>query len=117
MVKLFVYGTLKKNCKNHYLIESCEFISNASTVDKFALIKHKKGEFPCLIESPVFNIIGEMFLVEDKKILELDYFEGAPEYFFRKKISVLTDSGIDEAFVYVFKNKHIYGDVFSEWKE
>lgn len=52
---VFVYGTLKRNCPNHYMIENsdngkAEFICEARTEEVFPLIVTTKYDIPFLLD-------------------------------------------------------------------
>lgn len=61
---VFVYGTLKKNCPNHYVLENREngkadFICEATTEKLFPLIVTTKYDIPFLLDH---NGIGNVKL-------------------------------------------------------
>lgn len=52
---VFVYGTLKKNCPNHYVLESrdngkADFVCEARTEDLFPLVLKTKYDIPFLLD-------------------------------------------------------------------
>lgn len=111
---IFVYGTLKDGCRNDYLLKDSKKIGNAITVDKFGLFE---DNFPYLIKKPIFNIKGEIYFIDNKKLEELDRFEGAPEYYERDLINVFLGEKVIQAFTYFRKNGLPNGVPFNEWDE
>ena len=107
---LFVYGSLKKGFDNHKLLDDkyAKRIGEASTVDKFAMYEDNFGNYPYLIKEPINQIRGELYEIEKKELLDkIDEFEGAPEYYQRKKIKVKTNKDTKQAFVYIRENEEI----------
>jgi gamma-glutamylcyclotransferase (GGCT)/AIG2-like uncharacterized protein YtfP len=106
---LFVYGSLKKGFDNHKLL--CKYakrVGKASTVGKFAMYEDSFGNYPYLVKEPITKVMGELYEIKRKELLEkIDRFEGAPEYYQRKKIKVKTHKGVNLAFVYIREDKDI----------
>ena len=102
---LFVYGTLKKGFRANFLLEKEKFISNAITVNKFCMISSELGNYP-LLYNDISNfgkqIYGEVYLVSDDTLIELDVYEGVPTLYERKKIIVeINDKKLIDVFVYI----------------
>ncbi len=77
------------------------------------------GNYPYLIPVPKMRIHGELYLIERKELLDkLDQFEGAPEYYERKKILVKSHRGTHRAFVYIQPHTTVPEDQkpLREWK-
>ncbi len=106
---LFVYGSLKKGFDNHNLLEKyAKRVGKASTVGKFAMYEDSFGNYPYLVKEPVTKVMGELYKIKRKELLDkIDEFEGAPEYYQRKKIKVKTHKGINLAFVYIREDEEI----------
>jgi len=100
---LFVYGSLKKGFDNHKLLEkSTKRLGKASTVNKFGMFEDSLGNYPYLITKPISKIDGELYQINRKELLEeIDEFEGAPDYYQRKKIKVKTHHGVNIAYAYI----------------
>lgn len=100
---LFVYGSLKKGFDNNKLLEkSTRRLGKASTVGKFGMFEDSFGNYPYLVKKPIYRIIGEVYEIQRKELLDqLDAFEGAPDYYKRKKIKVKTHHGIHFAYAYI----------------
>ena len=106
---LFVYGSLKKGFDNHKLLEKyAKRVGKASTVGKFAMYEDSFGNYPYLVKDPVTKVMGELYEIKRKELLDkIDEFEGAPEYYQRKKIKVKTHKGVNLAFVYLREDEDI----------
>jgi gamma-glutamylcyclotransferase (GGCT)/AIG2-like uncharacterized protein YtfP len=106
---LFVYGSLKKGFDNHKLLEKyAKRVGKASTVGKFAMYEDSFGNYPYLVKEPITKVMGELYEIKRKELLDkIDAFEGAPEYYQRKKIKVKTHKGVNLAFVYIRENEEI----------
>ena len=106
---LFVYGSLKKGFDNHKLLQKyAKRVGKASTVGKFAMYEDSFGNYPYLVKEPITKVIGELYEIKRKELLDkIDEFEGAPEYYQRKKIKVKTHKGVNLAFVYIREDEYI----------
>lgn len=100
---LFVYGSLKKGFDNHRLLEkSTKRLGKATTINKFGMFEDSFGNYPYLITKPISKINGELYQINRKELLqEIDEFEGAPDYYQRKKIKVKTHHGVNIAYAYI----------------
>ena len=106
---LFVYGSLKKGFDNHKLLDKyAKRVGKASTVGKFAMYEDSFGNYPYLVKEPITKVMGELYEIKRKELLDkIDEFEGAPEYYQRKKIKVKTHKGVNLAFVYIKEDEEI----------
>jgi gamma-glutamylcyclotransferase (GGCT)/AIG2-like uncharacterized protein YtfP len=100
---LFVYGSLKKGFDNHDLLsKSAKRLGKATTVGKFAMYEDSFGNYPFLVKQPISKIEGELYEIKRKELLDaIDEFEGAPEYYQRKKIRIKSHHGENVAFTYI----------------
>ena len=106
--KVFVYGTLKQNQPNHYMLENggpdladfqspterfqpAKFIGQAQTKEKYPLVIASKFNIPYLLDKPGtgYQIQGEIYQVNDLLLKILDDFEGHPNYYLRRQESVM----------------------------
>ncbi len=100
--KVFVYGTLRKNLSWHHLLENSEFIGNAITEEKYSMYA---DSIPYVIESEkISNIVGEVYLVDEKTFKKLDQLEGHPNWYQRKKIAVVLKDEKIECWIYFYPN-------------
>ena len=101
MTKVFVYGTLRKGCGNHRLLEQSIFVGNAKTVRKCAM--YSVGiPYVTELERDV-QIVGEVYEVDDSTLRRLDRLEGHPNFYERRKIKVFLENGNKiKAFLYFY---------------
>jgi gamma-glutamylcyclotransferase (GGCT)/AIG2-like uncharacterized protein YtfP len=71
---IFVYGTLKRDNRNHRILKDSMFVGDATTVPKFTM--YSNGVFPALLSTPQFHIKGEVYSVSTDMLNRLDCFEG-----------------------------------------
>ncbi|MCX8084218.1 MAG: gamma-glutamylcyclotransferase [Calditerrivibrio sp.] len=102
--KVFVYGTLKKGKQFNYLMKDAKFLGRAETVEKYAMYK---DNIPYVVkDEQVSTIKGEVYLVNEKILHELDKFEEHPNYYYRELIKVRLDTGKEmDAYIYFFPEK------------
>ena len=118
-MKLFVYGTLKKDFHNNYLLKESKFLKDVITDDKFPMFMQWES-FPYLKnENKGYRIKGELWEVDDEKIKELDYFEGVPDLYYRDTLKIdakdvfvyfmTEDVNVDDYELFdEFKQRHIF---------
>lgn len=104
---VFVYGTLKAGFSNNpYYMYAADFIDDATTVDKFAMIGQDMP-FPYILgEDDVdgHNIIGELYECNAATLKKLDGLEGYPVHYDRRSIKIkLSDDTTTDALVYIKK--------------
>jgi len=87
-VTLFVYGTLKRGCRNHGTIREAEFVGEAATESAYMLVNC--GSYPGLVRAPNgqagSSIRGELYRVNERWLAALDRFENVPVEYVRKTI-------------------------------
>lgn len=112
---VFVYGTLKMNEGNNYLLVDAEFEGFATTRRKFLLLNsspYSQGGFPYLIDENdeipypgsryIQHIQGEVYEVNDDTLARLDQLEGHPNWYERQREIVRMDDGITrEVWIYI----------------
>ena len=93
---VFVYGSLKRGYKLHYLLESQLFVADAVTQPLYRLFD--LGSYPGLIEWPEgLAIHGEVYQVDADGLTQLDEVEGVAERLYvRRQISLQTSIGDNE---------------------
>lgn len=77
---VFVYGTLKRGFSNHYLLETAEFVSEATIESGYKMVS--LAWYPAILkdESSTTPIHGEVYrLTSDKELEALDFLEGYVE--------------------------------------
>jgi gamma-glutamylcyclotransferase (GGCT)/AIG2-like uncharacterized protein YtfP len=80
-MKLLVYGTLRTYHRNHQYLgldEACDVVGEVK-VPGFSMYDH--AWFPCAVEDPKGEIVGELLNVHDHSIWRhLDQYEGYNQY-------------------------------------
>jgi gamma-glutamylaminecyclotransferase len=90
---LFVYGTLKRGCRNHRHLGGQTFVGPARTVPGFTL--YDLGGYPGIAADPAaVGVTGEIWTVDAAALARLDAFEGVHEGLYRRApIALQTPSG------------------------
>lgn len=97
--KVFVYGTLRKNCVRGHVLADQEFLGKVETPPKYSLLN--LGPFPGL--APGKNVVkGELYEVDDACLGRLDMIEGHPHLFERRTVEL---NG-QEVYTYFFNTDH-----------
>ena len=108
---VFVYGTLQRGCSNHVLLSGSAFLGAAVTRAPFVL-RTLVGEdgrrgIPFVgADLPIGPVHGEVFLVDDRTLVELDrmegYVPGDPDasWYRRETVNVSMGERLIEAFMY-----------------
>lgn len=116
---LFVYGSLKKGFDNHNLLKKyAKRLGKAHTVKKFSMFEDSFGNYPYIIDTPFTKIKGELYQITRAELMaKIDEFEGAPDYYTRKRIEVKSHHGVQRAFVYIREDSDIPTDqqALKEW--
>lgn len=91
LFKVFVYGTLKKSLPNHYWLKDPEngyakYQCDGKTITKFPLIIATKYNIPFLLNVPETgnNINGEIYLINESMLHNLDKLEDYPQLYDRE---------------------------------
>lgn len=102
-IYVFVYGTLRKNESNHYLLKEATLIARKAWTSG-RLFDTGLG-YPALKESMNDRVYGELYLVSDEQLHRLDELEDyrpndRNNLYIRKKQVVFYDTGKIEAYLY-----------------
>lgn len=100
-IYLFVYGSLKRGKEYNYLLEKAKFISEAVTLEKYAMYL---DDIPYVYKNRKISYIsGELYEIDDKILREIDLFEDHPKFYFRELVEVKTTKGIIvKSWIYFF---------------
>lgn len=93
---VFVYGTLRKGQSNAHYLSSCELLGSFETQPEFAL--YDLGAYPGIISGKK-SVSGEVYMVDDEVLKQLDVLEDIPVEYRRETIQ--TDFG--PAWVYIYQ--------------
>src|SRR4051812_20440952 len=85
-VRLFVYGSLKREGAHHQELAGAHFLGEARTAPGYAL--EPWGEYLALVATPELdgNVTGELFDIDESLLTALDDFEG--EAYFRGQVAL-----------------------------
>ena len=103
--KVFVYGSLKKGFKNHFLLSDSEYIGSGHTVEKYALYIDKISFV--YKKKPVSVIYGEIYLVDANTLANLDRLQYQPTWYYRELVEIMIDGldSIEICWIYFFSNQ------------
>ena len=97
VMKVFVYGTLKKGFGNNSLMESAEakFICETTTKKEYYLVSYgipyvvkETKEYPRSIRKMKGKIKGELYEIPEKNIGIIDDLEGHPNWYRRELVEL-----------------------------
>ena len=101
-MKVFVYGTLRKELGNHYLLQDSVFLGNAITNETYVMLESSLGRSipyvvkPNKITKDITTFVqGEVYEVDDLTLAHLDRLEGHPGWYKREYVDVFI-SGDDK---------------------
>lgn len=100
LIKVFVYGTLKKEQPNHYWLTNASngfarFVCSGETDDLFPLLVATKFNVPFLLNKPGVGhaISGEIYEVDTAMLHNLDDLEDYPQLYDRNIFNVKGSDG------------------------
>jgi gamma-glutamylaminecyclotransferase len=112
---IFVYGTLKRGCRNSSVLKSAEYLGEAWTEPGYHMVDC--GSYPGLVRSesvraqPMHveldeSVFGEVYRVDASLLAALDRFEDAPNEYLRTTIR-LSDGREAQAYLYRGPTAHL----------
>ncbi|HTW62152.1 MAG TPA: gamma-glutamylcyclotransferase family protein [Terracidiphilus sp.] len=111
---IFVYGTLKRGCRNHHFLKSAEFLGEALTEPGYRMIDC--GSYPGMVRADNGErVTGEVYRVDASLLAALDRFEDAPDEYLRTTIR-LSDGRAAQAYLYRGPTAHLPACA-ATWKE
>jgi len=99
---VFVYGTLRRGEHNNFLLEGQKFIGEA--ISACAHFSMRAQGIPYVrhdIDGRGKHVRGELYLVDDRCLKELDLLEGHPRFYCRRKRSFKVGSTYYAAWIYL----------------
>lgn len=91
MLKMFVYGTLKRGHGNNRLMMNSKFIGEATTSEKFALYRSGIPYVSSLEQ--LHQVHGELYEVPEEEVPRIDSLEGHPNWYERRQTEVVDKEG------------------------
>lgn len=106
-MKVFVYGTLKRDEGNHRLMRGGEFVGEAVTVDAYRMVD--LGSFPGVVDPAISTadktpVHGELYDVGD--VVALDRLEGHPTFYRRQQAAVRCNGRTVDCWLYFLQQDH-----------
>lgn len=97
--RVFVYGSLKQGFHNHYWLGNSVFVKSARTNDAiFSMIN--LGEYPAVFTDGNAAIDGELYLVNNEVLAQLDRLEENGSVYQRQLIQLAGDP--EPAWMYLY---------------
>ena len=118
-MKVFVYGTLRKELGNHYLLQDSVFLGTGLTIDHYAMFESSLGHsIPFVTKlNPTIKdfgvcIEGELYEVDDLTLANLDRLEGHPGWYKREYVTIVSGNDTIQAMMYMmpwseFKHRNV----------
>ncbi len=107
MTIVFLYGTLKRGGSNHAFVARQRFLGPARTVPGFTL--YSLGDYPGMVRAPgdTAGVAGELWVVDDACLAELDKLEGVDEGHYERHDVVLAPNHLaSSAQTYLYARPH-----------
>lgn len=107
MTTVFVYGTLKRGGSNHAFLGGQRYLGDARTVPGFTL--YSLGDYPGMVRAPgdTAGVTGELWVVDDGCLAELDRLEGLDEGLYERIDVVLAPNHLaSSAQTYLYARAH-----------
>lgn len=97
--RVFVYGTLKRNGSNHWLLIGASFRGETATRQRFRMIS---ASFPVILDKKDgWPVHGEIYHVNDETLASLDRLERVGRLYDRKIADVIENDREVKAHIYV----------------
>jgi len=117
MTTLFIYGTLKRGGSNHLYLAGQRYLGPARTGPGFTL--YSLGDYPGMVRAPgdTAGVTGELWVVDDACLAELDRLEGLDEGLYERVDVLLAPTHLaDSAQTYLYlRPHHGLAPLGSEW--
>jgi gamma-glutamylaminecyclotransferase len=118
---VFVYGTLKKGFHNNSFLDGSIYYGNGYTAKRYLLIQDCGLPFMVKDSKNLYsiNIKGDIYLVDNYTLKELDYLESHP-YFYKREQIIVYIKGISlKCWCYFLNDPFVKTDniiIDGEWK-
>lgn len=92
-ILFFTYGTLRKGCLRHPIVEPYKCLVSKAKLKDFAM--YSLGPFPTILQEEGATVLGEIYNIDSKCLMTLDYVEGYnpryPEGSFYRRIEIVAE--------------------------
>ncbi len=95
MIRVFVYGTLKKGFRNAYHLEDGRFLGEFVTGPIYSM--YDFGGYPAVSENGKTAIEGEVYDISEELLASIDLLEVYPDFYQR----VMIETSFGGAWMYV----------------
>ena len=95
MIRLFVYGTLKKEFRNAAYLENAQLLGKFITDPVYSM--YDFGNYPAVSEMGKTAIAGEVYEIDQEILASIDRLEWYPDFYQRKMI----ETSVGSAWMYV----------------
>ena len=96
-VQVFVYGTLKRDQRNHHYLEQAEFVGYHLTDECFSM--YEFDDYPAVTQDGSHAVSGEIYRVNQQQFQMLDELEWYPRIY--QRIEIRTSHEL--AWMYIVK--------------
>ena len=104
MYKVFTYGTLMKQRRNHFILENSKYLGDA-ILDDYGL--YELGTFPGAVKMLGYKVYGEVYEVDEKIKELLDELEDVGNLYDYIDVDVMMDDKLVKVGFYRFNPKQI----------
>lgn len=102
MARVFTYGTLMKDQRNHYLLENSKYLGDAYLKD-YGLLEI--GTYPAAVKMEGFTVYGEVYEVDECTKKDVDQLEDEGNLYKYKNVAVIMNDEEIEVGFYEFIDK------------
>ena len=96
---VFTYGTLMEGQKAHGLFEMCPFADGV--LRDYGL--YEVGGFPAAVPVEGFSVYGELYVVDENRLHEIDKYESEGSLYIRRLLEIEVGPKRFDAWVYEYK--------------
>jgi gamma-glutamylcyclotransferase (GGCT)/AIG2-like uncharacterized protein YtfP len=108
---VFVYGTLRSGHSNHRLLSGCRLIGPHTTAPLYTMLN--LGAYPGVVTDGRNAIVGEVYAVSPRRLVQLDRLEGYPRLYDRRLIP--TTYGPAWMYLYLQPHRHFGRVPSGDW--
>jgi gamma-glutamylcyclotransferase (GGCT)/AIG2-like uncharacterized protein YtfP len=107
---VFVYGTLRSNLRNNYLLKDAEMVSNKCWAE--GTLYDVGCGYPAMAVHPKKRVYGELYQVTEHELKQLDRLEGYEKngtnnHYERIEQTIFTAQCPYTAYVYIYKKEQV----------